>query len=304
LALGAHGEFREHRDKVPSYAVVSRNMPLFDMGADAEKWMKCPPETVHAAGHTGPWMGLVEKKMKHPTKMWKGEPDLDWHVRMSDGCKKVIDSKTAKLWQCPRKIEISFLHMQELQFMINKGVNGLELGGRPARHGAKKMAPEEKSAASAAKNPTLPKSARTTRAKKSGKAPTPTPVVAEKVTLSEDDASEPNTPEGGADDDSDTDTDHNATPAPVLKTPDQAVETPVPNTAGTRNSSPPSPARHVRQKFVVQRRKLLRRHSWPRRHSRRRRRFRTKGRKYLHPCRSTLALKTRRRRSAYTWFPK
>ena len=71
-------------------------MPMFNMGADAEKWMKCPPDTIHAGGHTGPWMGHVEKKLKHPTKMWKGEPDLDWHVRMSDGSKKVINTKTAR----------------------------------------------------------------------------------------------------------------------------------------------------------------------------------------------------------------
>ena len=273
-------------------------MPIFNMGADAEKWMKCPPDTIHAGGHTGPWMGHVEKKLKHPTKMWKGEPDLDWHVRMSDGSKKVINTKTAKEWQCPKLIQIGDLHMQELQYMIKVGVNGLDLGGRPSRHGAKKMAPVEKSAASSSENPRLPRRARTTRSKQAGKPPAPTPVVAEELTLSGDEEwGIPKTPEGEGDD-SETDTDNNATPAPAPKTPDQPVETPVPNTAGTRNSSPPSPARHVRQKFVAQRRKFLRRHSWPRRHSRRRRRMRTKGMKHLCPCRSKLTLKTRRRSHA------
>ena len=273
-------------------------MPLFDMGADAEKWMKCPPETIHAGGHTGPWMGHVEKKVKHPEKMWKGEPDLDWHVRMSDGSKKVIDSKTAKQWQCPKLIQLGDLHMQEMQYLINKGVNGLDMGGRPSRHGARKLAPGETSAASAPKNPRLPKRARTCRSKQSGKEPEPTPVVAEEVALSSDEDEVVKTPPPGEGEDSETDTDNNVTPAPGLKTPNQPVETPAPNTAGTRNSSPPSPARHVRQKFVVQRRKLLRRHSWSRRQGRRRRRFRKKKRKHLRPCRSCLTLKRRRRSHA------
>ena len=98
------------------------------MGADAEKWMKCPPETIHAGGHDGPWMGFVEKRLKSKERMWKGEPDLDWHVRMSDGSKKVIDSKTAKQWQCPKLIQLGDLHMQEMQYLINKGVNGLDMG--------------------------------------------------------------------------------------------------------------------------------------------------------------------------------
>ena len=153
------------------------------MGADAEKWMKCPPETIHAGGHTGPWMGHVEKKLKHPEKCGKASPTSDWHVRMSNGSKKAIDSKTAREWQCPKKTEVSFLHMQELQFMIKTGVNGLELGGRPARHGAKKMAPVEKPDSARAKNSTLAKRARTCRSKQSGKEPEPTPVVAEEVTL-------------------------------------------------------------------------------------------------------------------------
>ena len=84
------------------------------MGADAEKWMKCPPDTIHCSLHTGPWMGHVEKKLKHPTKMWKGEPDLDWHVRMSNGGKIKIYRKTAKEWGCPKKIQMGDLHMQEL----------------------------------------------------------------------------------------------------------------------------------------------------------------------------------------------